>query len=238
MGLELAWGLLRLLLHFRLSTYNSPTSALDLRLLSFMLALPMLNPDGIGIGLGFAWAIAAFPTYNSPTSALDLPTSLLHAGSTNVESRWDWNWLGVCLGYCCFPTFDLQQPHLRPRLTTSLLHAGSANVESRWDWNWLGVCLGYCCFPTFDLQQPHLRPRLSTSLLHAGSTNVESRWDWNWLGVCLGYCCISDFRLLSFMLALPMLNPDGIGIGLGFAWAIAAFRPRLTTSAYKLISTL
>ncbi|MEZ5040466.1 MAG: hypothetical protein R2828_11250 [Saprospiraceae bacterium] len=74
--------------------------------------------------------------------------------------------------------------------------------------------------------------RLTPSRLHAGSTDIESRWDWKWLGVCLGYCCFPTFdfltsRLFSFMLALSILNPDGIGIGLVFAWAIAAFR--LTT---------
>ncbi|MEZ5040287.1 MAG: hypothetical protein R2828_10350 [Saprospiraceae bacterium] len=116
MGLELAWGLFGLLLlsvlDFRLTT--SYTSALDLRLLTFMLALPILNPDGIGIGLGFVWSFAAFRPRLSTYDQLHLRTRLttfdfqLHAGSTNVESRWDWNWLGVCLGCCCFlsSTFD------------------------------------------------------------------------------------------------------------------------------------
>ncbi|MEZ5044685.1 MAG: hypothetical protein R2828_32615 [Saprospiraceae bacterium] len=119
-----------------------------------MLALPMLNPDGIGNGLGFAWSVAAFRPR--------LTTSHLYAGSTNIESRWDWKWLGVCLVCCCFPpsTYDLRLFDLR-------LRAGSTNIESRWDWKWLGVCLVCCCFPpsTFDL-------RLSDFRLHAGSTNL------------------------------------------------------------------
>ncbi|MEZ5039849.1 MAG: hypothetical protein R2828_08155 [Saprospiraceae bacterium] len=67
----------------------------------------------------------------------DFPTSHLYAGSTNIESRWDWKWLGVCLVCCCFQpsTYDFQ------------LHAGSTDIESRWDWKWLGVCLVCCCFP-------------------------------------------------------------------------------------------
>ncbi|MEZ5039709.1 MAG: hypothetical protein R2828_07445 [Saprospiraceae bacterium] len=92
MGLEMAWGLFGLLL----------LSALDLRLFTFMLALPMLNPDGIGNGLGFVWSVAAFRPRLTPFH--------LHAGSTNVESRWDWKWLGVCLVCCFFPpsTYDFR----------------------------------------------------------------------------------------------------------------------------------
>ncbi|MEZ5038991.1 MAG: hypothetical protein R2828_03840 [Saprospiraceae bacterium] len=54
------------------------------------------------MGLELAWGLIGLLLL----SALDLrlTTSPLHAGSTNIESRWDWNWLGVCLVCCCFPT--------------------------------------------------------------------------------------------------------------------------------------
>ncbi|MEZ5039328.1 MAG: hypothetical protein R2828_05535 [Saprospiraceae bacterium] len=41
----------------------------------------------------FAWSVAAYRL-----STYRLTTFLFHAGSTNIESRWDWKWLGVLLG--------------------------------------------------------------------------------------------------------------------------------------------
>ncbi|MEZ5040030.1 MAG: hypothetical protein R2828_09060 [Saprospiraceae bacterium] len=112
-----------------------PHSTYDLRLLTFMLAVPILNPDGIGNGLGFAWSVAL--------SAFDLRLTTSYTSALDL------------------------------RLTPSHLHAGATNIESRWDWKWLGVCLVCCCFPSSTY----------------------------------------DLRLLTFMLALPILNPDGIGNG-------------------------